>query len=140
MTPWITAGVLLVVILAFYIFLPSRQRLRDDYVQRQSEEHEAMVAMMREWLDNERIFRAIMTGDRHGGAPDASAAILETIYKDVGEMPEVRVRATLALLLRRRTTRRVIARYMEQEHGVPPFECRRALLEWATYKEPKEAA
>jgi hypothetical protein len=47
MTPWVTALVLVVILAAFYIFLPNRRALRDDYVQRQTDEHEAMVAMLR---------------------------------------------------------------------------------------------
>jgi hypothetical protein len=133
MTPWVTALVLVVILAAFYIFLPNRRALRDDYVQRQTDEHEAMVAMLREWLDNERIFQAILRPDE--AKPDFTAMMLESIYRNVGKSSEGYVREQMAKILRYKTTRRVIAHYMERQHGVEPFECRRALLEWATYRE-----
>lgn len=135
MTPWVTALVLVVILAAFYIFLPNRRALRDDYVQRQTDEHEAMVAMLREWLDNERIFQAIMRKSADGHSADFTDLMLESIYKNAGSASEDYVREQIAKVLRRKTTRRVIAHYMERQHGVEPFECRRALLQWASYKE-----
>ncbi len=135
MNPWVTAGILLVAAMVIFICLPNRQALSNNYVRRRSDEHEAMVGLLREWLDDPRIRHALTIEDGAGRAADAAEPILAALYLDVGEMAENHVRETVAVLLRRRTTRRLVASYMERHHGAPAFWIRRQLAVWADWKE-----
>lgn len=99
-------------------------RLRHEQLVR-SPEHQAQVQALKEWLQQPRIVRAFLDGKV------ATVQGLQQTFEEVDGFSEEETRATIGLLLSRRSTRLVVAGFMQKRYGHSKAEVLTALLEWA---------
>lgn len=90
-----------------------------------TENHEAQVRALIEWLTDLKIARTIV--DQRIATADGLASVLEQVeFMDEGE-----VAATVALILRDRTVRRVISHYEAKAKDLNRAEVMECLAMWA---------
>jgi LPXTG-motif cell wall-anchored protein len=135
MTPaLVLAGIVLLV--AGLILVIRKKRLivyEEIEALERSEEHEALVNALTEWLQEERIVRA-MIENRVANRPG-----LEETFRKLAGYDERKVKAVAAALLRERNVRRVIAAHLEHAHGITHREAMAPLLEWSRFEEAQSA-
>lgn len=130
MTPAAAAWAIVLVALLGLVILSVRHRTvrvpekRKERLVR-SPTHQAQVIALVDWLQQAKIVRTILENKV------ATAEGLQKTLEHVEGLSEEEVAATVGLLLRDRTVRRVIVAFSERERGLPPAAVRTALLQWA---------
>ncbi len=108
---------------SLYAFgLRFRARRRPHYVQARTDDHDAKVAALTEWLAQPAIRSCLY---RNG---IASQSGLGRLHRTVGKMTEIEVDARLKLILDNRNVRVEIAKHFGRKYGVPRQEAMRELL------------
>lgn len=125
----IAAWVVAILVIVLLVALDSRRRravprLRHEQLVR-SANHQAKIVALVDWLQDPKIVRTILE------ARVATAQGLQRTMEDIESLTEGEVDATVGLLLRERSVRRVVASYTEKVRGLPPAPVRKALREWA---------
>lgn len=98
-----------------------------------TEEHEAILNALTEWLQEERLVR-VMIDNRVANRPG-----LQDTFRKLQTYDERKVRAVAAALLREKNVRRLIAAHLEREHGIPHAQAMAPLLEWSRFEEAQSA-
>lgn len=93
-----------------------------------SEEHEAMFNALTDWLQEERICRAMIehrVADRRG---------LVELQAALPAYTEEKTRAVMACLLASRDVRKVIAGHLERTMKIPRRDAMAPLLQWSKFQ------
>lgn len=122
---WAAGFVTIVLLVTFGSLAVRGQKRSRQHVRNRSEEHEAMVQAVSEWLADDRVRQALYDSG------DATPPGLQSIRDKIGEMDEAAVRKAVAFLCHRRIPRRIIAKHVRRTRGLDEAEARGALLEWA---------
>ena len=106
----LTLWLVVLATIAAFAYILHRKR-RPGHVRNRTEEHEALLAMLREIVAVPEIADAMI---RHGGVTRHGLA--KTVA-NAGYMSEKVLRAVLAQLFADRTVRRLVAQHIEKQHG-----------------------
>lgn len=117
---------LLPVILLALFWLARRKRTASAVpVRARTIEHEAMLHYLDGWLRDPAIQRVLL---QHRVA--TAKGLKDTCYA-LGQMDEAKLKATMAVILRHRLVRQVIAKRLKRLDGLDRREAMPALLAWA---------
>jgi hypothetical protein len=94
-------------------------------IHERSEEQSTLANAMTDWLQQKRIVQAIL----ESGA--FTAKQLQFTFEAIPWMSEYQLRTAAAAVLKDRMVRRVIAAYMEKEHGTDHNVVLQALKQWS---------
>lgn len=122
---WLGAFFVLLGFMWLAIFMRLRApALREEKLVR-TPDHQAQVAALQDWLQDERIVRTILD------SKVATIHGLQDTLANLEAMSEGDVSAHVGLILSKREVRQVVSRYVERKRGIPRLAAMKALLDWA---------
>lgn len=112
-----------IVLLAIAFLIRRRNRVRPEVIRERTPEHQAMLEMVTDWLDQESIQKALVTTGTVTGER------LEKLHEAMSGMQEHELVVTVAVLTRDRRVRQVIARHLVRKFpGTTQYEAMKGLL------------
>lgn len=101
------------------------QRVQGTPPRERTDEHEAMLAALSEWLEVPKIATAIVRSGR------ANRSGLMVLYAKMGNLPEDELAEIVKTLLSDRNVRRIVADHISLRHGIRRDEAMGGLLLWS---------
>jgi LPXTG-motif cell wall-anchored protein len=134
MTPALVLAGIVLLMAALLLVARKKRRIVAEKIEaiERTEEHEAILNALTEWLQEERVVRAMIenrVATRRG---------LVEVFAALPAYDEPKIKAVAACLLRDRNVRKVIAGHLEKQ-GIPRRDAMGPLLEWSRFEEAQSA-